>query len=381
MADLKKINFKRILWLAAVAILCALAIVTLILTKNVMRQQQQQALQSKAEEEKIAKQQEVKLKQEIAELEKSLSTSVLEASQLKKAKDEAEQKLALEQLQLVRLGKDNAALEAQKSGYLEKINSLTQQVSAKNITNDLAIKMQEKERMATLQDQQAIAKPNAIAQGLYKDKDLDNISQERNDLKKQNAALQNEVKIIKPLSEERNNLAKENSALKISKASLDAELTKCKKLYAQLAETSKELYLKLKSRESDEKQVQKLNTTLIALTNEYNKLKYANDALRSQLSSKKNDFENEKAVLYYELGVVYTQEHNFDLAFESFKKSLEYNPKNADTHYKLGLLYKYSRSNDKKAIYHLRKYLELSPQAKNKADVEYIISMLEKKNY
>ena len=72
MADLKKINFKRILWLAAVAILCALAIVTLILTKNVMRQQQQQALQSKAEEEKIAKQQEVKLKQEIAELEKSL---------------------------------------------------------------------------------------------------------------------------------------------------------------------------------------------------------------------------------------------------------------------------------------------------------------------
>ncbi|MCX5697207.1 MAG: hypothetical protein NTU54_04470 [Candidatus Omnitrophica bacterium] len=376
---------------------------------------QQQLIQSKTDEGKANKEAELKLRQRVTDLEKSLAVSKEKVFKIMKERAETEQKLILTKNLLARSGKENSDLQAQAGDYLKKINSLKQQLSAAPVAvvpvaapvvaapDEPVVKkeegpdkkeqlhqereslkagrmrIQEEERLAKLQGSEAIAALKKDRQDLSRK--LEGALQEGDNLRKEISSLQKQAGELKALAEKDDNSAKENSSLKAAKAAQEAEAARYKKMYAKLEEKSKELYLKLKLRESDDKEAGKLGRTLITLTNEYNKLNHKNEALRKKLSNIENTFGDEKAALYYELGSAYMEARIFDMALESFKKSLEYNSKNADTHYKLGLLYKHSRNNDKKAIYHFRKYLEMNPQAENRADVEYLISMLAKKDY
>lgn len=89
------------------------------------------------------------------------------------------------------------------------------------------------------------------------------------------------------------------------------------------------------------------------------------------------DMRKKEAALYEELGTAYVQAKLYDNAIDAYAKTITLDPENAEVNYNLGLLYKHSRSDDKKAAYHLKKYLQLNPKAKNKKEVEYLIKMLQ----
>lgn len=126
------------------------------------------------------------------------------------------------------------------------------------------------------------------------------------------------------------------------------------------------------------------------LKEENAKLKKAhNSSLNSQSLEKMNQqLQQEKvllaeatrkkeAALYEELGAVYVQAKLYDNAIDTYVKVVKLDPKNAEVNYNLGLLYKHSQSDNKKALYHFKKYLQLNPKAKNKKEVEYLIKMLQ----
>lgn len=94
-------------------------------------------------------------------------------------------------------------------------------------------------------------------------------------------------------------------------------------------------------------------------------LKEENDKLKAQTAS-----------LYEEVGTAYTKAGMFDEAMDAYNKSLSYEPNNAQVHYYLGLLYQKTKKNNEKAVSHLKRYLYLNPDAKNKDEVKYLIEMI-----
>ena len=84
-----------------------------------------------------------------------------------------------------------------------------------------------------------------------------------------------------------------------------------------------------------------------------------------------------EVILYKELGNGYLQSRQFDQAIGAFEKALSVDAKDADACYNLGLLYKHHRNDPAKAITYLKRYIALTPLAQNRADVEYLIRMLE----
>lgn len=88
---------------------------------------------------------------------------------------------------------------------------------------------------------------------------------------------------------------------------------------------------------------------------------------------------SERAGMYEELGIAYTKAGLLDEAIDAYKKSLFYNPNNAQIHYYLGLLYQKTRKDVEKAVSHFKRYLYLNPDAKNKDEVRYLIEMVQNK--
>lgn len=122
-----------------------------------------------------------------------------------------------------------------------------------------------------------------------------------------------------------------------------------------------------------------IKTNCQSLNQENLMLKKENEESQQEIVLLQDTLKDERARLYQELGTAYTQGRLFDLAIEAYLKSLDFNPRNAQVHYNLGLLYKHSQDNTKKALYHLKKYLQFSPEAKNKKEVEYLIRLLSNK--
>lgn len=84
----------------------------------------------------------------------------------------------------------------------------------------------------------------------------------------------------------------------------------------------------------------------------------------------------ERSLYQYNLGVVYAQGKRYDEAIEAYRKSIELNPKNAEAHYNLGLLFDRVKSLPDRAAWHYRRYLELKPQAEDRDEVQQWIDML-----
>ena len=172
-------------------------------------------------------------------------------------------------------------------------------------------------------------------------------------------------------------LTKQNKELKQKEAVLLQDLTKAKKFNAQLETKAKEFYINTLETEQAKKEVKDLSNIAEEINNERLVLKKENVRLKQQIVSLEDSQRNEKAKLYQELGTVYAEAKLFDLGIDAYEKSLSFNPDNAEVHYNIGILYKHSKSDSKKAAQHLKKYLRLNPEAKNRKEVEYLIKMLE----
>jgi tetratricopeptide (TPR) repeat protein len=168
----------------------------------------------------------------------------------------------------------------------------------------------------------------------------------------------------------------EINELKKKNAELEKILKEVKNYNAQLENKCKELHLKNTDLELQLKNSTGLSKAVDNLNRERQILKDANQQLKDDLKKERAANSAEKAELYQDLGTAYTKAELFSLAIEAYNKALSANPGNAEVHYYLGLLYRHSKDNSAKAIYHLKKYLQFNPDASNKKDVEYIIKML-----
>ncbi len=98
----------------------------------------------------------------------------------------------------------------------------------------------------------------------------------------------------------------------------------------------------------------------------------------AQLAKAKAKINSEADRYHYNLGVVYTQNKDFDPAVKEFKAALGYNPKNALAHYNLGIIYDDYFKDRENAKYHYRNYLELAPDSDDADAVKEWLANLDK---
>ena len=98
----------------------------------------------------------------------------------------------------------------------------------------------------------------------------------------------------------------------------------------------------------------------------------------AQLAKAKAKINSEADRYHYNLGVVYTQNKDFDSAVKEFKTALGYNPKNALAHYNLGIIYDDYFKDRENSKYHYRNYLELAPDSDDAAAVKEWLANLDK---
>ena len=160
---------------------------------------------------------------------------------------------------------------------------------------------------------------------------------------------------------------------------IELNYKKLKNVNAQLEAKAKGLYLKTQELQQTRKNLDDILKAVEPMNRERLALRNENAALKERIVLFENSTKADIANLYYELGNAYMQANMFDPAIDAFAKSLKFKPGNADAHYKLGLLYKHTQDAPQKSVYHLKNYLKLSPEAKNKKEVDYLIEMLSAK--
>lgn len=104
------------------------------------------------------------------------------------------------------------------------------------------------------------------------------------------------------------------------------------------------------------------------------------DSLSKKVSSLEATLKKERALYHYNLGVAYSQMKFYAEAIKEYEKSLMFNSHNADAHYNLGFLYTNFQPKPVKAKEHYRKYLELKPNAEDRAEVENWIKIIQEVN-
>lgn len=123
---------------------------------------------------------------------------------------------------------------------------------------------------------------------------------------------------------------------------------------------------------SKDKEIETLKKELDKATKEADA---ANKRL-APLKEENDKLKADQASIYEAMGTAYTKAKMFEEAIDAYTKSLTYAPNNGQVHYYLGLLYQKARKNNEKAVLHLKRYLYLNPDAKNKDEVNYLIEMI-----
>jgi tetratricopeptide (TPR) repeat protein len=173
------------------------------------------------------------------------------------------------------------------------------------------------------------------------------------------------------LMQERNRLQADVVSYLSIKTNLEAETRKTKEELAKanLAIDSKKKKLEKATTRMEEleKKIQK------EIRSQRDTIIKEKDALIQQVNFLKEALSHEQALYYYNLGVTQTIAGLYEDAVKSYEKSLEFNPDNPDAYYNLGLLYEKIIRNFGRAMVYYRKYLELYPQAPDRADIELLI--------
>lgn len=84
------------------------------------------------------------------------------------------------------------------------------------------------------------------------------------------------------------------------------------------------------------------------------------------------------AKVHFDLGVAYTELKAYPKAIAAFEKTLTFNPKHAQAHAHLGLLYKHVQNDPERASRHLQAYLQLNPNADDREELEALIALLQR---
>jgi tetratricopeptide (TPR) repeat protein len=101
-------------------------------------------------------------------------------------------------------------------------------------------------------------------------------------------------------------------------------------------------------------------------------------SLEAQLSKIKNRFTLEADRYHYNLGVLYTQNKDFEAAVKEFTAALGFNPRNALAHYNLGIIYDDYFKDKVNARLHYSSYLQLDPVSDDAEAVKEWLANLDK---
>ena len=100
--------------------------------------------------------------------------------------------------------------------------------------------------------------------------------------------------------------------------------------------------------------------------------------LEASLEKAQKRLSREAERYHFNLGVLYSQNKDFDSAVTEFKTTLGYNPQNALAHYNLGIIYDdYFKDKDSAKV-HYRSFLELNPTSEDAEAVREWLANLEK---
>lgn len=156
-------------------------------------------------------------------------------------------------------------------------------------------------------------------------------------------AMADKDKAIKEMGDLKKNVLKEHELSLVANEDLDT-------LRSEVAQLSKESQKGIKSLEENFKKKKQIYDTRIL-------------SLEAQLEKAKSRLTTEAERYHYNLGVFYTQNKNFDLAVTEFKTALTYNPRNAQAHYNLGIIFDDYFKDKENARYHYKSFLELEPSS------------------
>jgi len=153
-----------------------------------------------------------------------------------------------------------------------------------------------------------------------------------------------------------------------------------------LNETIRQLKAKIEKLHIQLRNYKKLKTNYKDLGTLTDKEKGKNTGLQKQnyelldrIVSLEATLSKDRASLYKELGTLYSQVKLYNQAIDAYEKSLAEKPDDPEVNYNIGILYKQCKNDPKKAVFHLKKFIELSPNAKNKKDAEYLIDLINNK--
>lgn len=156
----------------------------------------------------------------------------------------------------------------------------------------------------------------------------------------------------------------------------EADPAKLKEMNKALEIKLKEFDVKNKDYEQKKKEVDDLTKLVDKLNEERLKYKKDKEGLEEELVQIKDNFNAERSTLYAELGDNYTKSKLFSQAIDAYNKALKLDPGNAEVHYNIALLYKYSLGDVDRAVEHLQYYLKLAPDPKHRKDAEYLLGVL-----
>ena len=108
-----------------------------------------------------------------------------------------------------------------------------------------------------------------------------------------------------------------------------------------------------------------------------NRLKRQNTMIPSDVSQLAREHQRllkESADMHYNLGVLFSQQKEFQRAEIEFRKTIELRPDDADAHYNLGVIYAEHVPNKEKAMANFRRYLQLTPRASDASWVKQYIA-------
>jgi len=244
------------------------------------------------------------------------------------------------------------------------------------------------------------------AQQAFKDKDQAVASQDvlKRILKKtveENRAL---VSRLTPLETEFENLRRDSDKLanerdllqqrleeaerRSRKKELHAELDTQRKKNRELAKAVQEAQQQIREFERKQNALHtksaQLQIRLDTLQDKYTKLLSENTTLRQQAKKTPTDVTKlaqqhqrlikETADMHYNLGVLFTRSKQYDRAAVEFRKVIELKPEDAGAYYNLGIIYAEHLPNRDKAMEHFRRYLQLSPRARDASWVKQYIA-------
>ncbi|UCD15477.1 MAG: tetratricopeptide repeat protein [Candidatus Omnitrophota bacterium] len=183
--------------------------------------------------------------------------------------------------------------------------------------------------------------------------------------------------LAEKLKEDIKRLEKEKKTILEENQEFQADAVYYTKFTTQLQEEIKKLKSSVEGKDIN---IENLSSQLELLKSQMTKETEAKDEKQDVLAKEHSELKakvvtleetlrKERGFYYYNLGVSYVQAKLFSKAVEAYEKSLSFEPKNAEAHYNLGLLYENFNLEPEKAILHYQKYLELKPEASDKQEV------------